>query len=258
MAIYKVKNKEKIAPLFNGWQETFIWSCLQDCMGAAYTDDLDHPQSSQIIVGDFCVFAGKANAELIKNGQSYSQSDFIVMVPQDEDWAAAIEAVFGNKAHRRMRYTIKKEPEAFDVAKLQGFVSAIHDGYELKLIDKALYDKTRSTPWSADLCCNFSAYEDYEKNGLGVVVLKDSEIVSGASSYIFYRGGIEIEIDTREDQRRKGLATACGARLILECLERGLYPSWDAHNRESLALAEKLGYRFDKEYPAYEIHGMQN
>ena len=49
------------------------------------------------------------------------------------------------------------------------------------------------------------------------------------------------ETDTREDHRRKGLAYACGAKLILECLERELYPSWDAQNMWSVALAEKLG-----------------
>ena len=53
--------------------------------------------------------------------------------------------------------------------------------------------------------------------------------------------------------RRRGLARACAARLILECLDRGLYPAWDAHNKASLALALKLGYHFDKEYEAFEI-----
>lgn len=55
------------------------------------------------------------------------------------------------------------------------------------------------------------------------------------------------------DAWAKGLAAACASALILECLNRGLYPSWDAANRESLALAEKLGYRFDREYPAYDV-----
>lgn len=83
--------------------------------------------------------------------------------------------------------------------------------------------------------------------------MMDGLIVSGASSYSAYRGGIEIEIDTKEEYRRRGLALACGAKLILECLDRGLYPSWDAHNRCSAALAEKLGYRLDYAYDAYEI-----
>ena len=256
MPVCKVKNKDTIASLFDGWQETFLWSCLQDCMGNAYADDLENPRAAQIILGDICFLAGAANEELIRNRRSYHQYDFIIMVPQDEQWAEKIEAVFGDKALRHTRYALKKEPDVFDRAKLQGFVSALPGGYELKPIDRALYEKSRLTPWSSDLCWNFPTYEDYQENGLGVVVLKDGEIVSGASSYIFYRGGIEIEIDTREDERRKGFATVCGAKLILECLERGLSPSWNAHNKESLALAEKLGYHFDKEYPAYEIHGL--
>ncbi len=51
--------------------------------------------------------------------------------------------------------------------------------------------------------------------GLGVVIRKDGRLAAGASSYTAYRGGIEIEIDTKKEYRRKGLACACGARLIL-------------------------------------------
>lgn len=43
------------------------------------------------------------------------------------------------------------------------------------------------------------------------------------------------------------------AKLILECLEREKYPSWDAINLRSVALAEKLGYHRDKEYDTYEM-----
>ena len=91
--------------------------------------------------------------------------------------------------------------------------------------------------------------------GLGVVIQKDGVVVSGASSYTRYRDGIEIQVDTREDFRRRGLAFICAARLILECLDRGLYPSWDAHNWASLALAEKLGYTFSHAYSAVEVRG---
>ena len=79
----------------------------------------------------------------------------------------------------------------------------------------------------------------------------DSWPAAGASSYTIYDGGIEIEIDTRPDQRRQGLALACGAQLILTCLERRLFPNWDAHDLRSAALAEKLGYRMDHPYRAY-------
>ena len=95
--------------------------------------------------------------------------------------------------------------------------------------------------------------ESLMKNGIGFVVMKDGEIVSGASSYSAYVGGIEIEVDTAVSERRKNLASAVCARLICECLDLGLYPSWDAQNKVSLRLAEKLGYEFSHEYTSYEI-----
>lgn len=93
----------------------------------------------------------------------------------------------------------------------------------------------------------------YQQLGLGVVICKDGIPVAGASSYSSYQGGIEIEIDTKEEYRRKGLAYCSAAKLILECLDRDLYPSWDAQNPWSVALAEKLGYHFSHEYIAFEV-----
>ena len=97
----------------------------------------------------------------------------------------------------------------------------------------------------------FPNYAAFKSRGRGAAVLVQGQLVAGASSYSVYHGGIEIEIDTKPEFRRKGLATACGARLILECLARGLYPSWDAHDLRSVMLAEKLGYHRDKPYPVY-------
>ena len=68
-----------------------------------------------------------------------------------------------------------------------------------------------------------------------------------------YNTGIEIEVDTVELERRNHLATIVCAALILQCLEEGLYPSWDAQNLNSVRLAEKFGYEFSHEYVAYEV-----
>lgn len=81
----------------------------------------------------------------------------------------------------------------------------------------------------------------------------DDQLAAGASSYSVYSQGIEIEIDTKEEYRRRGYATICGAKLIMECLKRDLYPSWDAQNKNSVALAEKLGYHYSHAYTAYEV-----
>ena len=110
-----------------------------------------------------------------------------------------------------------------------------------------------TNPVTASFVCVFENKEKYLEDGRGMVILKDGKIVSGASSYTRYKEGIEIEVDTSEDERGKGLATIVCAALILRCLDEGLYPSWDAHNMISVKLAEKLGYEFSHEYTAYEV-----
>lgn len=177
------------------------------------------------------------------------------MTPQNDAWKDVIVQIYKDKAEIVTRYAIKKEPDVFDKLKLERAVSSLPNGYEIRMIDEQLYHTCKSEPWSTDLVSSFASYEDYRKLGLGVVILKDNVIVSGASSYSRYREGIEIEIDTREDYRQKGLAYACGAKLILECLKRELYPSWDAQNKISVALAEKLGYHYSHAYTAIEICG---
>ena len=104
-----------------------------------------------------------------------------------------------------------------------------------------------------DFVSAFESKEKYLEWGKGMVILKDGRIVSGASSYTRYLEGIEIEVDTVEDERRNHLATIVCSALILRCLQEGLYPSWDAQNLNSVHLAEKLGYEPDHAYTAYEV-----
>lgn len=257
MDIYRVpiEQRKNLEPLFENWNETLIWSCLQGVMGSAWADSIHNPKSVQFVIGDFCYFAGVPDKELIKNKPPGHKSDFIIMVPYHAEWEKQIEETYGENAVRVTRYATKKETGVFDIKKLTNIVENINQEYELKRIDAEIYQMAMEEEWSTDLCSQFENYQDYEEKGLGVAVLYKGQLVSGASSYTVCRSGIEIEIDTRVDHRRKGLALACGAGLILECISRNLYPSWDAHNKWSLALSEKLGYHFDKEYPAYEIKG---
>lgn len=243
----KLKNPGAAACLFDGWQETMIWSALEGIMGEVYAVD---GVSAMVHSGDFAFFAGEPCREL---AEFFQGKPFIIATPQNEAWETLLESVHGHHAHRTERYAIKKEPNVFDREKLRCFVQCLPEAYTLARIDEALYNACLAEDWSRDLVSQYPTYSLYEKLGLGTAVLHNGELVAGASSYCTYRGGIEIEIDTRADHRRKGLGTACGAALILACLERNLYPSWDAQNKWSVALAEKLGYHFSHPYPVYEI-----
>lgn len=253
---------KSIEEIFGYTEETLILSFIQGHMGRGWADDLSNPSCAQILVGDFCYVAGDYNADgaetLVRNIPSYYKKPALLMVPQNEAWGRVIEACHQGKLSKFTRYAIKKEKDCFSREKLHSYIEMLPARFKLARIDEDLYYRTSQLDFAKDFCSNFSSAEDYLARGLGFCVLDGDEIdndniVCGASSYSVYDNGIEIEIATKKEYRRQGLAVACAAKLILECMDRDIYPSWDAANMASVALAEKLGYHFDYEYDTYEI-----
>ncbi len=251
--IYKIERGTLVAPLFGEVSDTTIYSCLQGIMGELYADSQEAPTCAMALLGDYCFLAGEPSKELVLYRPESWNRAFHIVVPQNRKWEVLIEACYGEQAKRVIRYATKKEKDVFDAIHLKKITEGLPDGYVLQMMDEELFAKCRQTKWCKDWVANYPDYALYKEHGLGAVLLKDNEPVSGASSYSGYMDGIEIEIDTKEEYRRKGLAYICGAKLILECLKLGWYPSWDAAHKGSLALAQKLGYHFDHEYVAYEI-----
>ena len=247
--IYELTDTSKVMHLFEGWQETLIYSCLQKVMGKIYVTDPESPVSAMAYVGCFAFYAGEPDKELVEK----KPDGFVIMTPQNKAWEVCIEECFP-KAKKVVRYAIKKDTQ-FDRECLRNMVAKLPAGYELKEIDEKIYDMCLSDPVTRDFVSAFGSKEKYLEMGRGMVIMKSDRIVAGASSYTRYNEGIEIEVDTVEEERRKGLATIASTALILRCLDEGLYPSWDAQNMNSVHLAEKLGYEFDHEYVAYEVSG---
>ena len=254
--IYEIDDMTKVKELFAGWEETLIYSCLQKVIGKIYVTDTETPESAMAYVGCFGFLAGVPDKELLRG----KPEGFSIMVPQNEEWSKKIEECFPD-SKRVTRYAIKKDT-VFDKEYLNSLITDFRNdpkftGYELKAIDAEIYDLCLPDPVTRDFVSSFDNKESYLELGRGMVIMKEGRIFAGASSFTRYLEGIEIEVDTVPEERRKGLATICAAALILKCLEEGLYPSWDAANLNSVHLAEKLGYEFDHEYAAYEVDSEQ-
>ncbi len=234
--------------LFNGWEETLIYSCLDGTMGSVYGNS----ESAVCVLGDFFFYAGKPSEDLLRYVPVGYENKTVIACAKTEDWHPFIEKVYPH-ALKGERYAIKKEGDCFNREYLESIVYQLNSRYELKKIDEDLYYQCKAHPQFCDFVSNYLTYEKYNDCGLGYVILDDEKIIAGASSYASYRGGIEIEIDTDKAYRQQGLASMCGAKLILECLNRELYPSWDAQNMISVHLAKKLGYHLSHAYPIYEI-----
>lgn len=247
-------NPSSAKALFTGKNGPFFEACLTSGMGSVYADNFEHPRSAIASIGDFALLGGEPSEALLRDFSAMRGEKYLILVGLDQPWNELIETVYGSRANAITRYALKKDEQSFNVSSLKKAVDSLKEGYVLRPIDQTLYHQCLSESWSKDLVALFTTYAQYAEHGLGFCALKDGKIVSGASSYYSYAKGIEIEVDTHPEYRKQGLAAACCAQLILCCVQRGIFPSWDAHTTTSLHLAQKLGYHFDYAYTAYEIH----
>ncbi|MBQ6383586.1 MAG: GNAT family N-acetyltransferase [Clostridia bacterium] len=123
-------------------------------------------------------------------------------------------------------------------------------GYRLTDMDETAFDQH---PFSHGE--NYSGWAAFQADGSGAVVYHGREIVAAASSFLSVGNEVELDVSTREDHRGRKLAAACVARMLQDCMKRGITVHWDAQNDVSRYLAEKFGFEAEQEYSVYWLPG---
>lgn len=245
--------RKKLVPMFESSDSTIILSYLQGHMGNAWVDDLENPTVAQITVGIFVFYAGdpstKEAEELLCN-----LPELTLAIVNSDEWKCRIESVHSDASEKFQRYSFEKNPEHLNRTHIQNLLSKLPEGYEIKKVDDKIANESSFHELSEDFVSQFESIDGFIKRGVGYAILREGEVVAAATSFSVYDGGIEIEIATHPDYRRKGLATIVASALILDCLDSGKYPSWDGANSESVELAKKLGYVFKESYDTYFIN----
>ena len=124
--------------------------------------------------------------------------------------------------------------------------SALPEGYRLAAMDEAAFERH---PFSHG--ANYASCAAFQAEGSGAVAYWNGEIVASASSFLSMDGEVELDVSTKEEHQGKGLASACVARMLRDCMERGIAVHWDAQNEISRHLAEKFGFEMETEYSVY-------
>lgn len=215
---------------------------LRACKSGVF-GDLRVDDSGYIAVAGMCYCFGRPNAKL----WSYLQGNYKnrIVVPMSDAWQEAL-AQHDPEYASATRWAMRPTPLLSDTKHLMRLEEQLPEGYML------------SSMCAADVSLNpfghgrqYKSPEAFEREGVGCAVRVGDEIVSAASSFITFRGEIEVDVATLPAHRRKGLARACTAGLMRRCALKGLTPHWDAQNPASRALAEELGFELDREYTVF-------
>lgn len=243
-------------------------ACLQGHNGTVWMNDPYNPTAAQIQVGPFHFFAGDCEYadELLNNFNAYMCASVT-----DDAWKAKLEERCKNRFTKNIRTVFAHDPDNFDIAELSRFAHNLPVGYSIKPIDLGFIENPEIHPLIRCTGWQYRNAQDFVDRGLGYCVLFDGkddkregevvntestqeQIVGAIASFNNYDDGIEVDIGVNQAHRQKGLATAVAAKLILHCLDQGLFPHWNAENENSVKLAQKLGYKKAGVYDSYVVY----
>jgi GNAT superfamily N-acetyltransferase len=248
-----------IAPLFKGIEDSMVIACLQGHMGDAYVLS-SNPKASVIVSGEYSFFGGDAKSEdalhIVEHFFDVNPNEKSVGIFADDnsEWEKTLMACPRNNPEAVPRFGIVQKDYDFDQNLLQDYADALPASFSLVPFNASIYHQAMACDWSKEFCETFASAEDYLTNGFGFAVIKDDELVSGASTMTIYDGGCEVQVATHDAYQQKGLAMACASALIMECARRGIRPCWDAANLISKTMALKLGYEYKGEYTTIHMH----
>jgi len=225
-----------------------VAAVVEGGMGRLFADAQEEPCVALAVL-DFHFLVGDplhANAPLLFK---LLQPGNVVIAPTPA-WQRLVAATYPNAltVYRREAF----QAEQFDVDKLRGFSQTLPGGFELRQV--RLEEVAQfATDLERALTYNFRTHQEFITRGVGMGILHQGRFVAGVSSAAVGGGKFEIEIQTHPQFRRRGLARAVAAALILYCLEHGIEACWDAANEPSAALARQLGFHSTGKYDAYRL-----
>ena len=173
------------------------------------------------------------------------------IIPISKAWRELIFQVHGH--HLKQMQGITFSPESLNLKHLRNLQKRIPFDCHIQRVDISLASQLRDEGLSS--FPGFSTLDDFAERGIGFCATIEGRIISHVVSLMQCREGIHIGIETDPDFRNKGFATVIGAKLLVHCIEQGIYPHWSAsyENATSIHLAEKLGYVRDAVYEALSV-----
>ena len=246
-----LEKRQELRGLFPDYPWNYLpQAILEGSHGEALADDPENPRVAFLVLPRLQLMILGGDAEQPGMVRLLKELPHpIALMFAAPGWQELVEDTLEGRLIRITRHAFTSEK--LSCPHLQRLRETLPQGFRLAQMDLALAKqlKQEQSEFSEDHLVNFDSAEDFLRRGFGFCILQGEQIVCAATTFAVCSKGIEIQINTREQQRRKGLASAAAAALILHSLERGLDPNWDAASPVSASLAEKLGYTPQGEYP---------
>lgn len=253
----------RVLPLYRSTKKCFplISAVIQGKQqGQVFADQPENPSSALVVnkFGFICYIGLEQNqafdeslVELLAAGKGL-KANYLLWYWPPTSWQTYLEQLTSCNVRRRERIRFQ-----FDVERASHLGERPHypTEFELRQVDIELLPKAEK--FGLALSSRFwSSATDFIKNGLGVCLLRNNEMISLCYSACVVDNLAEVDIVTDTAFRGQGLGLVVGQQFNRLCRQKGIMPTWDCfeHNIVSVKLAKTLGFTRANSYPFYSFN----
>lgn len=236
-----------------------------ECKGDVWVDNIINPTLALVYsftVGGFSIMGspndpsvyddfieflrGKLFLELKSKEINYFE--FSAESKSTEDY---ILKLFSNeKINQEDEYFYRKD-DANEIQEMEHYNIIQVDLEFIKQLQVGKYDNPEFL--SERLLQSWGTYEMFFAKSVAYVATIETSIVAVIVGTARYQDVIPVDIETKEEHRKKGLASTLTQYFVNECVDRGFVVQWNCvdSNIASRNTVEKAGFKFMKKKPYY-------
>lgn len=263
----KVMNKDlsKCTNILYSDSPSYSGIVAGECKGDVWVDNIVNPTLALVysftvggfsimgspndtsVYGDFIEFLrGKLFLELKSKGINYFE--FSVESKTTEDY---ILELFSNESMNQEDEYFYRKCDANEIQKIDHY-NIVQVAQEfIRQLQAGKYDNPEFL--SERLLESWGTYERFFSKSVAYVATIETSIVAVIVGTARYQDVIPIDIETKEEYRKKGLASILTQYFVKECVDIGLVAQWNCvdSNIASRKTAEKAGFKFMNKKPYY-------
>lgn len=258
--IYELHDNPKILPLAKTPQLALVISSVGEgnTPNRIWVDDPDTPRSALVwdtthclyFMGDVC---GPFREELERTladeiiPTAARKKIYIFKVHYTPHWEETLPEIFVSFKKR------KRQLYAYTAPSVE--IKSLPEGFERRKINKEFLESPIKNKLDLveeiELC--WKSVADFLDNGWGFCITHNDEIVCRCTAEYVSQGKCGIGIETGEEYKQLGCATAAASALVDYCLSRGITPHWDSweDNIPSIKTAQKVGFAKVADFSVY-------
>jgi GNAT superfamily N-acetyltransferase len=258
--IHELNNSTKILPLAEPPQLALVMSSVGEgnTPNRIWVDNPDTPRSAFVWDTTHCLyflgdsgepFRGELEKTLINEiiPIAARKKIYILKIHYTPHWEKALPGIFVSFKKR------KRQLYAYTAPSIE--VKSPPEGFELQKINKEFLESSIKNKLDLveEIESCWKSVADFLDKGWGFCITHKGKIVCRCTAEYVSQGKCGIGIETGEEYKQLGCATAAASALVDYCLSRGITPHWDSweDNIPSIRTAQKVGFTKISDFSVY-------